>query len=57
MDFSNFQLPLGISIPTAWENHAYRQTVLIVLSIIFGSALIVFFFHKELLLRSILGQH
>jgi phosphatidate cytidylyltransferase len=47
MDFSNFSLPLRISIPTAWESPIYRQTVLIVLSIIFVSGAIVFFFRKK----------
>lgn len=42
-----FNLPLRIAIPTAWENHIYRQTVLIVLSIIFVSGAIVFFFRKK----------
>lgn len=46
IDF-DFSLPLRISMPTAWESPTYRQTVLIVLSIIFGSAAIVFFFRKK----------
>ena len=47
MDFSNLSLPLRIAIPTAWESPIYRQTVLIVLSIIFVSGAIVFFFRKK----------
>lgn len=47
MDFSNFELPLRISIPTAWESPIYRQTVLIVLSIIFLSGAVTFFFRKK----------
>jgi phosphatidate cytidylyltransferase len=46
MDFS-FDLPFRIQIPTAWENDAYRQTVLIVLSIIFASGAIIFFFRNK----------
>lgn len=45
MNFGNFQLPL--SFPTAWESPIYRQTVLIVLSIIFVSGLVTFFFRKK----------
>lgn len=43
----NFNFPLPFTIPTAWESPIYRQTVLIVLSIIFISGLIVFFFRKK----------
>lgn len=43
----DFNLPLQLTIPTAWENMIYRQTVLIVLSIIFASGLIIFFFRKK----------
>jgi phosphatidate cytidylyltransferase len=39
-------LPL-MNMPTAWESPIYRQTVLIVLSIIFGSGIIVFFFRQK----------
>lgn len=46
MDFT-FELPFRIQIPTAWENDAYRQTVLIVLSIIFASGAIIFFFRNK----------
>jgi phosphatidate cytidylyltransferase len=46
MDFS-FDLPFRIQIPTAWENDAYRQTVLIVLSIIFASGALIFFFRNK----------
>jgi phosphatidate cytidylyltransferase len=41
----NISLPL--SLPTAWESPIYRQTALIVLSIIFLSGLIVFSFRKK----------
>lgn len=47
MNFFDFEFPIRIAIPTAWENHIYRQTVLIVLSIIFASGAIVFFFRKK----------
>lgn len=47
MDLFDFTFPLRISVPTAWDSHIYRQTVLIVLSIIFASGLIVFFFRKK----------
>ncbi|AHZ85377.1 phosphatidate cytidylyltransferase [Bdellovibrio bacteriovorus] len=47
MDFFALDLPIRIAMPTAWENHIYRQTVLIVLSIIFASGLIVFFFRQK----------
>ncbi|MEN0057930.1 MAG: phosphatidate cytidylyltransferase [Bdellovibrio sp.] len=47
MDFFDFNLPLRMSIPTAWESHIYRQTVLIVLSIIFLSGAIMFSFRKR----------
>ncbi|ASD62931.1 phosphatidate cytidylyltransferase [Bdellovibrio bacteriovorus] len=47
MDFFDLDLPIRIAMPTAWENHIYRQTVLIVLSIIFASGLIVFFFRQK----------
>ncbi len=42
MDFFDFSLPFRIPIPTAWESHIYRQTVLIVLSIIFPPARLFF---------------
>ncbi len=41
----NLQLPLNL--PTAWESPVYQKTVFIVLSIIFISGLIVFFFRKK----------
>ncbi len=41
----NMTLPLAI--PTAWESPIYRQTALIILSIIFLSGFIVFFFRKK----------
>lgn len=47
MDFSDFTFPLRISIPTAWESPIYRQTVLIVLSIIFASGAVTFFFRNK----------
>lgn len=47
MDFFDFDLPIRIAMPTAWESHIYRQTVLIVLSIIFASAFIIFWFRKK----------
>ncbi|AFY02511.1 phosphatidate cytidylyltransferase [Bdellovibrio bacteriovorus] len=47
MDFFDLDLPIRMAMPTAWENHIYRQTVLIVLSIIFASGLIVFFFRQK----------
>lgn len=40
-------IPLPIPLPTALENPIYRQTALIVLSIIFVSGFIVFFFRKK----------
>ncbi|WP_413580624.1 phosphatidate cytidylyltransferase [Bdellovibrio sp. HCB288] len=43
----DFQLPITLNIPAAWESHIYRQTVLIVLSIIFASGAIVFFFRNK----------
>ncbi|WP_413577602.1 phosphatidate cytidylyltransferase [Bdellovibrio sp. HCB290] len=43
----DFQLPITLNIPAAWESHIYRQTVLIVLSIIFASGLVVFFFRNK----------
>ncbi|MFM6929154.1 MAG: phosphatidate cytidylyltransferase [Bdellovibrio sp.] len=43
----NFDLPISLNIPAAWESHIYRQTVLIVLSIIFVSGAIVFFFRNK----------
>ncbi|MBO9668485.1 MAG: phosphatidate cytidylyltransferase [Bdellovibrio sp.] len=43
----NFNLPISLNIPAAWESHIYRQTVLIVLSIIFVSGAIVFFFRNK----------
>ncbi|MEK2690244.1 phosphatidate cytidylyltransferase [Bdellovibrio sp. GT3] len=43
----DFQLPITLNIPAAWESHIYRQTVLIVLSIIFASGTIVFFFRNK----------
>jgi Predicted CDP-diglyceride synthetase/phosphatidate cytidylyltransferase len=43
----DLNLPLHLSIPTAWESPVYRQTVLIVLSIIFLSGLLIFFFRKK----------
>lgn len=43
MNFFDF----NVSFPTAWENAIYRQTVLIVLSIIFASGAIVFSFRKK----------
>ncbi|WP_413560285.1 phosphatidate cytidylyltransferase [Bdellovibrio sp. HCB209] len=43
----DFQLPIILNIPAAWESHIYRQTVLIVLSIIFASGAIVFFFRNK----------
>jgi phosphatidate cytidylyltransferase len=43
----DFQLPITLNIPAAWESHIYRQTVLIVLSIIFGSGAIIFFFRNK----------
>jgi phosphatidate cytidylyltransferase len=39
MDFS---FPIHIDFPTAWESHIYRQTVLIVLAIIFFSGAVIF---------------
>ncbi|WP_415063106.1 phosphatidate cytidylyltransferase [Bdellovibrio sp.] len=47
MDFFDFNFPLRMSMPTAWESHIYRQTVLIVLSIIFASGAIIFSFRKK----------
>ncbi len=47
MNFSNFSFPWHMSLPTAWESHIYQQTALIVLSIIFISGAIVFFFRKK----------
>lgn len=47
MNFFDFKLPMGISIPTAWNSEIYRQTALIVLSIIFCSGAIVFWFRKK----------
>ncbi|UXR66005.1 phosphatidate cytidylyltransferase [Bdellovibrio bacteriovorus] len=47
MDFFDFDLPIRIAMPTAWESHIYRQTVLIVLSIIFASAFVIFWFRKK----------
>ncbi|WP_413586653.1 phosphatidate cytidylyltransferase [Bdellovibrio sp. HCB274] len=43
----DFQLPITLNIPAAWESHIYRQTVLIVLSIIFASGAVVFFFRNK----------
>ncbi len=43
----DFQLPITLNIPAAWESHIYRQTVMIVLSIIFASGAIVFLFRKK----------
>ncbi|HWU43418.1 MAG TPA: phosphatidate cytidylyltransferase [Bdellovibrio sp.] len=43
----NFNFPIQLAVPTAWENHIYRQTVLIVLLIIFLSGAIVFFFRNK----------
>lgn len=40
-------IPLPVPIPTAWESPIYRQTVLIVLSIIFFSGIIVYFFRNK----------
>lgn len=42
-----FNFPIYFDMPTAWENHIYRQTVLIVLSIIFLSGAIIFFFRNK----------
>ncbi len=47
MNIPDIQFPLRISVPTAWNSPIYQQTVLIVLSIIFVSALIVYFFRKK----------
>jgi phosphatidate cytidylyltransferase len=47
MTFSDIKFPIHIDIPTAWESPIYRQTVFIVLSIIFFSGSIVFFFRKK----------
>lgn len=47
MNFSNFGLPFQIPVPAAWDSPIYRQTVLIVLSIIFFSGAIVFWFRKK----------
>lgn len=41
------KLSLPLSIPTAWESPVYQKTVFIVLSIIFISGLVVFFFRKK----------
>ncbi len=46
MDFS-FDFPIRMAMPTAWESQIYRQTVLIVLSIIFSSGFVVFWFRKK----------
>lgn len=43
----NFNFPLHLDLPTAWESHIYRQTVFIVLSIIFVSGAIIFFFRNK----------
>lgn len=43
----NFHLSSFFTIPTAWESPIYRQTVLIVLSIIFLSGAVVFFFRTK----------
>jgi phosphatidate cytidylyltransferase len=43
----DFQLPITLNIPAAWESHIYRQTVMIVLSIIFASGAIVFLFRNK----------
>lgn len=45
MNFNDFSLSL--SLPPAWSDPIYRQTVLIVLSIIFLSGAIVFFFRRQ----------
>lgn len=47
MNFNFPNFPIHLDLPTAWESHIYRQTVFIVLSIIFGSGLIIFFFRKK----------
>lgn len=47
MNFSNFNFPISISMPAAWDSQIYRQTVLIVLSIIFFSGAIVFWFRNK----------
>lgn len=43
----NWNLPIHIDLPTAWESPLYRQTVLIVLSIIFVSGAVIFAFRKK----------
>ncbi|MGZ3826919.1 MAG: phosphatidate cytidylyltransferase, partial [Bdellovibrio sp.] len=45
--FSNLNFPIHIPLPTAWDSPIYRQTVLIVLSIIFCSGAIVFWFRNK----------
>lgn len=47
MNFGNLGFQLPLSFPTAWESPIYRQTVGIVLAIIFISGLITFFFRKK----------
>ena len=43
----NFNFPIQLDLPSAWESHIYRQTVFIVLSIIFVSGAIIFFFKNK----------
>lgn len=47
MNFDTFGFQLPLNFPTAWESPIYRQTVGIVLAIIFVSGLVTFFFRKK----------
>lgn len=47
MNIPDLEFPIRISVPTAWNSPIYQQTVLIILSIIFISATIVYFFRKK----------